>query len=426
MTVKIKPQSLFQYFLIYWLLLDAGAAAVSVMGTNTYYMSLLMLGIGTCFVMKNTRQFRGIFKYQFQIFCFILVMLYAITFFMSFGGLYYTIILSHIGRISIVLAAVTVAPDKFTARFIKMVSVLAMISLIIFIGYFAVGTGFWSFITSHLPVARAGTLSLGPQYGMFFLCFNYFDPSRNAYIFGEPGEYQLVISAALFLLLFVKTELTIKEKKVCLLILLITMVTIQSTTGYISLAVLLTCTLLNHDKSAQEDVRIIKKFLIGVAIFAVIGILFFDGWDYFINKVIMEKIITDTGSVDFNQGTASARWNGFFRLGEYIAQHPLSCIFGIGFAGRAATNVTSCNGFANSVLDYGVLTIGWLIYNYYKSLIKYTNIHGTIAGLFIIMNTWFGQPVSLYTIVIVIAFTPMLIAKQPFEYTREGVYTYDC
>lgn len=421
MTVKIKPRSLFQYFLIYWLLLDAGAAAVSVIGTNTYYISLLALGVGTCFVMRNTRQFKGRFKYQFQIFCLILMLLYAATFLMSFGGLYYTIILSHIGRISIVLAAITIEPDQFTARFIKTVSILAMVSLIIFVGYFAFGTDFWSFITSRLPVARTETSSLGAQYGIFFLCFNYFDSSRNSYIFGEPGEYQLVVSAAIFLLLFVKSELTIKEKKGYLLILLVTMVTIQSTTGYISLVVLLACALLNHDKSAQEDVKIIKKFLIGITIFAVVGVLFFDGWDYFINKVVTEKVMSDTGSVDFNQGTASARWNGFLRLVEYIDQHPLSCVFGIGFVGRTATNVTSCNGFANSVLDYGVLTIGWLIYNYCKSLIKYTNIPGTIAGLFIIMNTWFGQPVPLYTIVIVIAFTPMLIAKQPFGYMREGV-----
>ena len=412
MRLKIRKSVILQYFLIYWMLLDAGAAAVSVMSSDVYYLSLLGLGVGICILKKNTEQFKNAFKSAFQIFCLILLGLYALTFVLSFGGLYYTIILSNIGRIAIVVAAVIIDSENFTSRFIRTVSVLATMSLIIFLGYFIAGTGFWSPIASHLPVARKSALPLGAQYGMFFLCFNYFDPSRNSYIFGEPGEYQLVISTALFLLLFVKSKLSDKEIKCYLLILLITMVTIQSTTGYISLAVLLICALLNNDKIAEVNTALIKKFLFAVAIVAIIGIAFFDGWNDFINKVLTEKIVSETGNVDLTQGTASARWNGFVRLGKYIKNHPLSCICGIGYEARIKSGVTSCNGFANSVLDYGILTILWVVYNYFKSLMRYSNIYATVAGTFVIMNTWFGQPVTLYTLIIVIAFTPMLICNR--------------
>lgn len=412
MNIKNRKSVILQFFLIYWMLLDVGSDAVSVISTNVYYLSLLGLGIGICILKKNTEQFKTVFKDSFQVFCLMLIALYALTFLLSFGGLYYTIILSNIGRIAIVVAAVIVDPDNFTSRFIRIVSVLATVSLIIFFGYYFGGTGFWSSITSHLPVARKATLSLGAQYGMFILCFNYFDPTRNAYIFGEPGEYQLVISTALFLLLFVKSKLSDRERKYYLLILLITMVTIQSTTGYISLVVLLICTFLNTDKSAEVNTGLIKKFLFAVVFFAIIGVAFFDGWDYFIHKVLTEKIVSESGRVDLTQGTASARWNGFFRLGEYIKNDPLRCILGIGYEARVKSGVTSCNGFANSVLDYGILTIVGLIYNYFISLMKYSNIYATVAGLFVIMNTWFGQPMPLYTLVIVIAFTPMLISKR--------------
>ena len=406
--IKIQKEVLLQYFLIYWLLLDAGAAAVSVISTDVYYLSLLGLGLGICFQKKNTKQFKNACKYSFQIFCLVLVFLYLLTFIVSFGGLYYTIILSNIGRIAIVLAAIVIDPEYFTTRFIKIVSVLGMVSVIIFVGYFIGGMGFWSQITSHLPLTRQATLSLGPQYGMFFVCFNYFDPSRNSYIFGEPGEYQLVISTALFLLFFIKTKLSEKEKKNCLLILLITMITIQSTTGYINLVALIICVFLYKDNTV--DMNLLKKFLIGAIIGAVVVVMFFDGGNYFINKVLTEKMVDENGTVDLAQGTASARWNGFFRLGEYMKLHPLNCILGIGFSAREKIGVTSCNGFANSVLDYGILTIFWLIFNYFKALKNYTNIIVMIAGLFVIMNTWFGQPVPLYTLVIVIAFTPMLIS----------------
>ncbi|MGN0558020.1 MAG: hypothetical protein ACI4IS_01040 [Acutalibacteraceae bacterium] len=330
----------------------------------------------------------------------------------TFGGLYYTIILSNIGRIAIVVAAVTIAPESFTTRFIRAVSILAAVSLVIFLGYFIGGTEFWTPLTSHLPLAREEKPPLGPQYGMFLLCFNYFDATRNSYIFGEPGEYQLVISTALFLLLFVKSKLSERERKIFLIILLITMITIQSTSGYFSLAVILVCALLSNDNSVKSDTSVIKKFLIGIIIFTVIGVTFFDGWDYFINKVLTEKIVNASGKVDFAQGTASARWNGFIRVGEYMLNHPLDCIFGIGFEGRQATGVTSCNGFANSILDYGLLTIIWLVFNYLKALRRYTNTVTTIAGIFIIMNTWFGQPVPLYTYIVVIAFTPLLVADR--------------
>ena len=420
LEISISKSKFLQYFLIYWMLLDAGAAAVGYfMSTDIYFLSLLGLGLGICFLKKNTVQFKKCFKYSFQVFSLVLLTLYLITFLFSFGGLYYTIILSNIGRIAIVVAAVTIDPENFTARFIRVVSILAAVSLVIFLGYSIVGTEFWTPITSHLPLAREEKPSLGPQYGMFFLCFNYFDPTRNSYIFGEPGEYQLVISTALFLLLFVKSKLSERERKIFLIILLITMVTIQSTTGYFSLAVILVCALLNRDSSAKSNTSILKKFLIGIIIFSIIGVLFFDGWDYYINKVLTEKIVNESGDVDFTQGTASARWSGFLRVGEYILNYPLNCIFGIGYDDRFKVGVTSCNGFTNSILDYGILTIVWLVYNYIKALFRYTNLFTTIAGIFIIMNTWFGQPVPLYTLIIVIAFTPLLVAdKTPKSLSR--------
>lgn len=415
MSFIIRKSTILQYFLIYCMLLDAGAAAISVISTDIYYLSLFVMGVGICVLNRNTERFKKRFKYSFQVFFLILVISYLLTFLISFGGLYYTIIISNIGRIAIVLAAITIDPEEFTARFIRTVSILAAVSLVIFLGYFIGGTDFWSPITSHLPVARSVRPPLGAQYGMFFLCFNYFDSTRNSYIFGEPGEYQLVISTALFLILFVKSRLSEKERKYYLLILLITMVTIQSTTGYMNLVILLVCAFFNKDKTGEVDTDLIKKFLFFVVIAAAIAVIFFDGGDYFINKVLTEKIVNESGSVDFSQGTASARWNGFIRLGEYMKSHPLNCVFGIGLAERETTGVTSCNGFANSVLDYGILTIFLLVFNYFKSLMKYTNIYATIAGFFVIMNTWFGQPVPLYTLIIVIAFTPMLVFDRTSE-----------
>lgn len=395
------------------MLLDVGTAAVSWISTNVYYLSLLGMSAIIIFSKWKAGVLNKVFKYQFQLFWLILTILYVITFVISFGGLYYTIILSNIAKIAIVLAAALIEPDTFIDRFIRLVTFLAAVSLVIFVGYFIFGTGFWSPITSHLPVVRPKTISLGAQYGAFFLCFNYFDPSRNSYIFGEPGEYQLVISVALFLLLFMENKLREKEKNRSMVILLITMVTIQSTTGYFNLIVLVVCALIQN--RINVETKILKRFLVFFGVFAILGILFFDGWDYFISKVLTEKIIDETGAVNFAQGTSSARWNGFIRLGNYLRTNFFSAIFGIGFVAREKTGITSCNGFANCVLDYGIVTVVWLVFNYAKSLLRYVGVLGCLSGLFIIMNTWFGQPTPLYTLIIVVAFIPMMVFDQPSQ-----------
>lgn len=423
MSLRINKKHILQYFLIYWMLLDAGSAAVSVIGINAYYLSLFILGLVGCILYRNTNQFKEVFRYRIQLFCIVLIFLYFITFLITSGGLYYTIILQNVGRILIVLYAVMIDRKNFVTRFVNVVTFLASISLIIFWGYFIAGTGFWSFITSHLPIVRAATPSLGAQYGAFILCFNYFDPTRNTYIFGEPGEYQLVISTALFLMLFLKPKFSDIRKKINLIILLVTLVTIQSTTGYFNLIVLVACVLIAPNRSNESDKRIIKRFITGLVIIAIIGIIFFDGWDYFVNKVLVEKTLDESGNIDFTQGTAAGRWNGFVRLWDYMSLHPFNCIFGIGFGNRIATGVTSCNGFTNSILDFGILTMLWLVYSFTRALYTKLNLSTTFTGLFVIMNTWFGQPVPLYTLMIVIAFVPLLTSNvEPSKEIKQEEY----
>ena len=426
MSLKIKKETLLQYFLIYWLLLDAGSAAAFVtIGSDAYFLSLLALGFGVCVYYHRTSRFQACYKYEFQVFFYILVVSMLCTFLVTFGEMYITIVVSVIGRIVIVVAAVTVNPQEFLVRFIRTVSFLAIISLFIFCGYFIGGIQFWSFIAGKLPVVRSASYTIGAQYGSFLLCFNYFDPTRNSYIFGEPGEYQVVLSAALFLLLFSNHNLGEKERKRHMAVLIITMISTQSTSGYFSMIGLLFFWVIERVCNQTLSVNQLQKILIlgGVA-FIVLG--YFGVDDYFVSKVLTEKVIDEAGQVNFNQGTASARWEGFILLGKYILDHPLDCILGIGYGGRVASHaITSCNGLTNTIADFGIVSVGWILYCYSKSLFKYVSRWGALAGLFVILNIWIGQPVAIYTLIIVIAFAPMLTAPKWNEKRDEGGYPYE-
>ena len=51
-----------------------------------------------------------------------------------------------------------------------------------------------------------------------------------------------------------------------------------------------------------------------------------------------------------------------------------------------------------------------MLFNYAKALFKYVSPCATLAAMFVIINIWIGQPVPLYTLIVVMAFVPMMTA----------------
>ena len=90
-------------------------------------------------------------------------------------------------------------------------------------------------------------------HGILLYTTSDWEPMRNVGIFTEPGIYQMILNTALCVLLFFADKVHIKEKtkKRYTVILVLTVLTTQSTTGYFAIAFLFLCSLL-FDKSAHS------------------------------------------------------------------------------------------------------------------------------------------------------------------------------
>lgn len=158
-------------------------------------------------------------------------------------------------RFLAVYAAVRVDPERFAGRFLKLTCLLASVSLLLFCFVQAAGPERALALFSRLYTLPNRKEWLGPGCGLFLVGYNFMDPARNAYLFGEPGEYQSLISAALYLLTFEENGLPEKKKARYLAVFLVTLLTIQSTVGLVNLAVYGAATLLAKKGPAPPEGR---------------------------------------------------------------------------------------------------------------------------------------------------------------------------
>ena len=71
--------------------------------------------------------------------------------------------------------------------------------------------------------------------GLFLYTFREVDRMKNSGIFTEPGVYQMVLNLGIFIILFLNKYLYCKKTKYMLGVLILTLCTTQSTTGFIGL-----------------------------------------------------------------------------------------------------------------------------------------------------------------------------------------------
>lgn len=78
------------------------------------------------------------------------------------------------------------------------------------------------------------------SYNFYIYSFVVQHQHRNCGPFGEPGQYQCILSAALFFTLFHLNKVTPQYRIWAMIVFVFTIITTQSTTGYISLVVIIT------------------------------------------------------------------------------------------------------------------------------------------------------------------------------------------
>ena len=246
---------------------------------------------------------------------------------------------------------------NFIETYIKVIVFLAVASLL---GYMSDNLLLFDGLIHKLP--RVGKLG----YEGIFYVFR-FQPhiDRNNSIFFEPGAYQVFLNTALFMLFFAKTTFSNRKMWIFISILLVTLVTTFSTTGYLIFGAMFCLLMIKSDMVSRHA----KTVLVGLLVVA--SLVFtaqFRG--VIINKVdkyLAIQDITDTQDrrsfdalVDieiFKRNILGAGYEKYFREFNVI--------------GQVSEGNASSNGITKTMAIYGLPFFLFLFGSFFFFFIKY-------------------------------------------------------
>ncbi len=384
----IDKIAIIQYVLIYILIQYIGGRVLTAVGTDLFYgFTILFCGSLMLVFPKRLPLKKNLF-----IFLIVLSVSLLTTSLITGGALYIGTILSLLSRFILVYVAIQFDPENFVKRFLKLVVLMSIISLLEFFFVIVVGERSALRLFSRLYEIKNNTGFLGSSYGLFFICYNFMDPLRNTYMFGEPGEYQALLITALYFLTFFKNDYEKRIKIKYYIILILALITTQSTTGYFNLIAFTVVVLFSNRKTISPVIRNI--ILVGIIIL-IVYLIFWYSKNSFLYTNFIAKIIGDNGSVDLTLETGAARIGPINRFWQTLILVPHKLIFGVGYDGLSALPLggyTTC-GLINSIAMTGFISSSILYGKMFIQLIKYSNSLGQIIfTIFVIVNMGLSQP----------------------------------
>lgn len=249
-----------------------------------------------------------------------------------------------------------VVGSEFVDTYIRIIAFIALVSLV---GYLIDRTGALGGFTRALP--RIGVTG----HDGFLYIFGFRKHiDRNSSLFFEPGAYQIYLNSALFLILFVKTSLSAGKQWAYIVLLLVTLLTTFSTTGFLMFAVMFGLFLAKSSILSAGG----KTALAGLLL--VVGVMFAAQFQ----QVVLEKVVD---YVDVADITDSSNLRSFDMLVdmEIFKRH----IFGVGYdeyvklvsaIGLVREGQVSSNGVTRVLATYGLPFALFLFGSYFLAIKK--------------------------------------------------------
>ena len=250
--------------------------------------------------------------------------------------------------------------------------------------------------------------------GIFYLYRYYYHPDRNNSIFFEPGAYQAFLNAGLFLLFFTKTGFKKSAKLSYIAILLITLITTFSTTGYVIFLVMFPLFLFRSDILTFTG----KAILIG-AIVVVVSALSVQLYSAFVVKLSDYLTAEDP----YETGRSAVTRSSDYKIDLKIFKKH---IFGLGHEKYLEENrkigrrekAGSSNGVTSTLAKYGLPFSLFLFGSYFWALRKLLDDH-LLAIVAFVMFMLFLAGESFY----VLAPVSLAIIAGAFVFDRTSVKT---
>lgn len=394
---RIGKIALLQYFLIYLTIISSRACLYDTYKTFFVY---LMFGIGIFLPLKIPK----LRDTKIYITIVLLFLSLTITRFLNNGGLWINYIIMISSVILCAYYSFKIEEKNFLERYLRVVFFFSIVSLLCTIILLILPS-----LRNVFPGIETGYF--GGTRGVLFYSFQYKSWERGFYrnngIFTEPGIFQIPLSVAIYFILFNGDSLKLPNKKKIyyLTVFLLTLLSTQSTTGYISLILILVGFL-----STKKDFmkKRIWKVMVVFIIFLIGDYLIFGESSFIYQNLIAKVMDLSTGQLDLNISTGKYRMNGISAGFNIFLSSPF---FGCGDNYHALLNsylidTTSSGGgivyFLASCGLVGTLILCNIIIR--RAYINKKNLIGFITYFLLWINTGMAQAEIVYGCLLLIAF----------------------
>ena len=403
MRIKFSPNTVLGYILIYFMLIW-NQTNLSETFLKQYMLPITIIFIGWVFLKsKRLTNWCGLAS--------TVIIIFAILIRFTVGGIGLEAVLTILSSIYIVAIVVIYNRENVFERLVKVIAFLALCSLFLW-GLCSIFPRFYEILVpEYNSLMTYRIYSDSENYkemhyvcrGLFLYTMRSVD-GRNSGIFTEPGVYQMVLNIAVFILLFMNKYIKLKHPKMLLAILIVTLFTSQSTTGYIGLTMLILFYLIFVSKGNQQSLN--KS---NILIYMCIGIiiLFIDlqirGMDSILQTTVIEKLFPN-GSISLVENQSSAARVGTILLTtRTIIQHP----FGVGYANIDMLLNSEETGFAAAELlrfgaAWGVVPLFFVLWWMFRPLKNNLKRSTIILYILLYFNTALAQSNVVYPVLIII------------------------
>lgn len=408
--VIIETRTILQYLALYVLMIIHGA---KIFVENSTLISNGTILLCAAYIIYHKRLVNN--KYVLHMLGLMAIMIMMI--FVHGEPYFFSVGLRIIEQFLILFVAYSICPKNFIDRYVKIVLIFAVISLIFYFIQITQPDLLRRFLT---PVSGWGD---GENWGSEFYgiwLYTYrgrLAQYRNNGIFTEPGLYQMLLNSAIMLLLFFPSLIkwNPKQNARAVVMLVITVLTTGSTTGYISLAVILLGYLL---KGSRRNEKVRGRKYITLFLVLIVGTIIVEYYIRNENSLLYNFVFSKFLDMGINE---NASGNGRLQVLsiciELLKNNKIGFIVGVGYGAvtGAISNASSATGGAFIVSYLAAVGIPVLIYTIYPYILSTFGSNGykmeSVVCLFLYFNTTFAQSREVYASLMLLPFAIYELSK---------------
>ena len=398
--MKLRRSAIAQYALIYLMYIIPGSClfAKFLQGEIKYLALLALYG----FLFVRYRKYRSGYALRFVALFTVSVLF---TRFYTGGGAGINSLFQFLVCVLSTQMAIYCDKEKFLTRWVKFVTVMAAISIVFWAAFFAVPSLVNAYPATVFKTQDLGSVGYEVEYhGRGLLIYSYLEihPIRNCGVFTEPGVHQVILNMTLYVLLFWQDRLSFKENwqyRLCVAIVLLAIVTCQSTTGYMGFIMVLA--FFFFSSKAERKYKGIKQFMVTavtLGLVVLLGDYAARGDDSILYSQFIYKLFgSDGGGLDVSEGTGQYRMGTMMVCLDIMMHHPLGVGYDIfNLMKNAYAEGLVAASFLQFPAVFGVLP--WLLLMSLLFLPVLTRMKAGPAFLFIFLfiNTTLAQTDLMY------------------------------